>query len=482
MPRSSSGDRFPGYNSDPFKEQGQSSFGSADSPVATSDDDSASLIGLFKRLLTFKLPNITTSKKLDCEVETIGQKTDVPATGDTSDASAIALLKRLLQRLTFLLPQVNNRLAVDAEIPGVGDPTDTVAGSDTADSSVISLLKRVLVRLTTLLPQSVNNKLDIDSFVLGQRDDTPAVDDSSSASAIALLKRILIRMGELLPGGNMAKSLISGSAQLTTTADFEVIASLGVGNSIYIDKVILSNASMTTTLVEIKNSTDTLLTLLSPPESNEVFDFSDSAIVIGDGQAVTAANLTSTTTYINLSGYSDALGTTPQQLIQLDWVSDGDDNGVLYYRGTSNNTTVWSNPNDGGEVTFSSSTGIGNISVLCDRTDSSNAAFYTSNLPNQSVTVDLNLYQLICNRYTLQNTDAYITEDWEFQGSNDNATWTTLDTVTGNPATPYAWVNRTISNTSNWRYFRILMSGLDSNGSEYLIFSEIELYGTLSLI
>jgi alpha-L-fucosidase 2 len=53
----------------------------------------------------------------------------------------------------------------------------------------------------------------------------------------------------------------------------------------------------------------------------------------------------------------------------------------------------------------------------------------------------------------VQNRDP---KDWEFQGSNDAITWTTLDTRTGQAFTArYQTKTYTLSNTTPWRYYRL---------------------------
>jgi hypothetical protein len=46
---------------------------------------------------------------------------------------------------------------------------------------------------------------------------------------------------------------------------------------------------------------------------------------------------------------------------------------------------------------------------------------------------------------------------WEFQGSNDGSTWTTLDTVVGN-ATAGEYVSGILANTTSYEYYRILVN------------------------
>lgn len=169
--------------------------------------------------------------------------------------------------------------------------------------------------------------------------------------------------------------------------------------------------------------------------------------------------------------------------VNLNYSSDGDINGVFYYRGTNNNTTTWTNPTISSRIILNASSINGSISVLVDRLNSNNSAFYTNNNEGEFVTVDLVNYNLICNYYSIQNSDFYFPVNWDFQGSNDNTNWITLDSVIGSTNnTEYGWLSRPITDTTPYRYFRILMNGFDSSGFKYLIFSEFELYGFLNLI
>lgn len=65
--------------------------------------------------------------------------------------------------------------------------------------------------------------------------------------------------------------------------------------------------------------------------------------------------------------------------------------------------------------------------------------------------------------------------DWNFQGSNDNTTWTTLDTRTGqNPS------SRTLYSTTNssaYRYYRVLITAQTSSYTSQVGIAELELIG-----
>jgi hypothetical protein len=68
------------------------------------------------------------------------------------------------------------------------------------------------------------------------------------------------------------------------------------------------------------------------------------------------------------------------------------------------------------------------------------------------------------------------------QGSNDNTTWTDLDAQTGNTIlTSSSWyISAAITPLVAYRYFRLLQTGTNSNGGNYFILGEVELYGELT--
>jgi hypothetical protein len=484
------GDRFSGYKSDPYGRNGGSSFGQGNDYVAPSDDSDTSFISLFKRLLTVKWAVFGTEK-------------DSAANSDDAEASLISLIKRLLGKI----PLTNSRIDVNAEveIPAIGEPDDAPASTDGGTASLIAINKRIAGKIPL-----TNNRIDVNAGVevLGAIDDAPATTDTEDGTVVSYLKRISGKVPTVSALGNVDDAAltegsasvisllkgiiskmeehcdnftpISGTAELLTTADSQIIPAQS--EDIFIKKIIISNNTATATLINLKTPTKNILTLLAPANININFDF-ETPIPAG-AEEIIASNQTATNTFVNIIGYIDALALSENNesnntATQLDWVADGDTNGVFYYRGTDNNTVAWSNPNDSGNILLTASTSNGNISALVDRANSTNNDFYTSNTANSWVQIDLKTYELVCSRYTVQNTDDYITQNWEFQASNDGLNWTTLDTVTNNPANAYAWVNRTIVDTNSWRYFRILMNGEDSRGSNYLSFSEIELYGEL---
>ena len=64
---------------------------------------------------------------------------------------------------------------------------------------------------------------------------------------------------------------------------------------------------------------------------------------------------------------------------------------------------------------------------------------------------------------------------WQFQASNDDATWTTLDTQSGQSWTSGEWKEFTFSNTTHYRYYRLLISDNQGTANDYVYISEMEM-------
>lgn len=175
----------------------------------------------------------------------------------------------------------------------------------------------------------------------------------------------------------------------------------------------------------------------------------------------------------------------------LNYVSAGDANGVCYWLGTTEGASVWANPHTAGRLTVvKSSVDGGTEAMLVDRTSND---ISTGNLANSFIGVDLGFgNSLKVNAYTIRNRASFTTEslrNWKLQGCNsvasnsvadwNAAAWTDLDTKTGNTAISSLaqWGVFPITLTAAYRYLRILQTGANSNGSNYLCMGEFEFYG-----
>ena len=169
--------------------------------------------------------------------------------------------------------------------------------------------------------------------------------------------------------------------------------------------------------------------------------------------------------------------------VNLTYVSDGDTNDVFYFIGTLNNTTTFTNPQS---ITSPIIATINTISsgTLLGITDRIPGGFATTDVVNSNVVIDLgNGRSLRLNKYSLRARNIGTTHlrNWKLQSSNDGTTWVDLDTQINNTslAATFAWVSITVSGiTTNYRYFRLLQTGLNAANSNALSLGEMQLYGT----
>lgn len=181
------------------------------------------------------------------------------------------------------------------------------------------------------------------------------------------------------------------------------------------------------------------------------------------------------------------------QPVTLTYSSNGDTNGVCYYRGTYNQQDTWTNPHTATVVTVIPSSAVaGSAGTIVNR---SNDTFNTSNVASSYIAIDLGEdITLIPNRCTLQNhaTASSAIRNFKIQGSNNvsantvagvnTATWTDLDTRVNDTSmanTASSWGNYTITPpTISYRWLRILQTGVNASNTNILAVSEIEFYGT----
>lgn len=193
----------------------------------------------------------------------------------------------------------------------------------------------------------------------------------------------------------------------------------------------------------------------------------------GETYKITKANL--------LAGSSNGGGTPTPTETNFTYVRDGDTHGLFYFLGTQKNTIAWSNPYDNGLIVTASSVSGGSLFQLCDRADGN---FYSGNYNNSWVNFRLDSGKLLCNRYSIKSrTDnGYFLRSWKLQGSDDGSTWVDLDVQTNNTTvnSPTTWLTLPVTATVGYSIFRLINTGNDSNGYNYLCLGEVELYGTYS--
>jgi hypothetical protein len=154
--------------------------------------------------------------------------------------------------------------------------------------------------------------------------------------------------------------------------------------------------------------------------------------------------------------------------------------------GTGFGFTSWANPS-GVSLTLSSSGLHGVSEAIGNLTDRANGKVHTSGAGGataQWFAFDLGAARtLIVNRYTLKmrsdaNTSLPVT--WKLQRSNDGSSWTDIQTDTftftaANEVQDFAVAGETVG----YRYFRLILTAVDSSGGDFFVLGEVELYGTL---
>jgi len=186
--------------------------------------------------------------------------------------------------------------------------------------------------------------------------------------------------------------------------------------------------------------------------------------------------------------------------IEFVYSFDFDDNGALFYLGSSGKAIPWQNPHTSGQVrAFASSISYGKIEDFVGRTVTN---LRTGNEMHSYLGVDLGSgRQFLPTVYTLRNraSQAHACLNWQFEGSLDRNHWKPLDRrihFTGNleiddELKPERITLKQSGATHSWaidpefyerkdqgfRYFRVVQ--LDKNASNFynLAFSGIELYG-----
>ena len=107
---------------------------------------------------------------------------------------------------------------------------------------------------------------------------------------------------------------------------------------------------------------------------------------------------------------------------------DFDENGALFFLGSSGRRKIWQNPHSTAQVqAFASSVGAGKIEDFVGRTVSN---CRTHNEPYSFYGVDLGKDRTLCPTiYTLRNRNSttHVLMNWTFEASNDKVNWFELD-------------------------------------------------------
>ena len=182
--------------------------------------------------------------------------------------------------------------------------------------------------------------------------------------------------------------------------------------------------------------------------------------------------------------------------LEFSYCYDFDENGVLYYLGSSAKARRWQNPHILGEVrAFGSNVGYGKIEDFVGRNCNS---LRTVNEEGSFLGVDLGPGRLLDpSAYTIRNSSnvSYATMNWQFEGSLDRIRWVVLDkrihyvrnseydsqmeierSVLMKRGASSTWAVASI-NENAFRYFRIAGTQKNLSGTMCLAISCIEIYG-----
>eukprot|EP00729_Bicosta_minor_P032581 gene32581-biopygen15401 len=170
-----------------------------------------------------------------------------------------------------------------------------------------------------------------------------------------------------------------------------------------------------------------------------------------------------------------------------------DGNGVLHWIGTGCGTTAYANPHGkpGGVVAkMSSMGGSGSTPSRFVEHAPLNEFNYTENTANSWMSVDLGAGRHLAPDYYCLRSDKHNgiqkLRHWRLEGSNDDSTWTLLKTHANDAALPSqkystaSWPIEAAADGASYRYFRIIQTGENSSGYNYLMCAGIELYGLLA--
>ena len=179
-------------------------------------------------------------------------------------------------------------------------------------------------------------------------------------------------------------------------------------------------------------------------------------------------------------------------MLQFQFQSNFDTNGVLYHIGTAGGTLFYQNPHTAGDVVVSwSGVGGGSVDHFVQHRHASPVASYTNNVVNSWMQVDLGPDRsLRPTHYCLRHdaTNGHAPMNWRLEGSNDGTNWTTLSNHTNDQSMLQnqcmSEANFTLANVNErYRWFRIFQHGPNASRREsennHLMCAGIELYGDL---
>lgn len=182
--------------------------------------------------------------------------------------------------------------------------------------------------------------------------------------------------------------------------------------------------------------------------------------------------------------------TAPQPVIintALKFASNGDTNGLLHYFGTKKGTAAFANPATSGGPILAAESSInpGTTQGAVNLSDRGAASAVTDNLPDQwwrwilpeNHAIKIDYYTL----KTREDADNHHPRGWILEGSDDGATWTTIDSRTAQTTITGLGVffGYTAATATAYRRVRIRQTEANSSAGNFFCASDFEFYGTL---
>ena len=104
-------------------------------------------------------------------------------------------------------------------------------------------------------------------------------------------------------------------------------------------------------------------------------------------------------------------------------------------------------------------------------------------MPNSWICYEFTNHQIIPTHYSIlsHKSGTHAPINYKIEISNDNLTWYEIDAQNGGPFTKgqAAAFTFCINKPKEAKYIRLIQTGENSNGYDYLIFESIEFYGFL---
>lgn len=127
-----------------------------------------------------------------------------------------------------------------------------------------------------------------------------------------------------------------------------------------------------------------------------------------------------------------------------------------------------------------SSTGIETPQTVID-SESLSTIWFSNDVSGSWWKMDCGASKTICPTYVaIQNRSASgnAPANFNIEGSVNGSDWDTLYTHSGGALATSAWGGGAVSTTERYRYFRVINTGADGSGSDYLVIANFEVWGT----